>query len=117
MVLPTMNVVCLLIPNAAVLLFPAWFQTGPDAAHGVEATGQRLILSIAHVLVFVASLIPAGLIFALAFFLTRLAIGWVLAVPISSVAAVLVLAVEAAVGIALLGKVFDRFDLSSEPQV
>lgn len=117
LMLPLVNLVSLLIPNAAVLLFPAWFQTGPEAAHGVEATGQRLILAVGQLLVFLAALIPAGLASGAVFFLVQYAASWVLAVPVASVMATLVLAVEAAVGIGLLGKAFERFDPSADPQV
>ena len=39
MLLPALNLISLLIPNAAVLLFPAWFQPGKDSPQGIEATG------------------------------------------------------------------------------
>ena len=40
--LPVLDLLLLLIPNAAVLLFPSWIQTGKDSPRGIEATGQRL---------------------------------------------------------------------------
>ena len=43
MIAPGLNVVLLLIPNAGVLFLPGVFQSGKDAAQGIEATGQRII--------------------------------------------------------------------------
>jgi hypothetical protein len=105
-----------LIPNAAVLLFPAWFQSGQDATQGLEATGQRLIFALGQFLVFLVALVPAALAFAIVFFVVKMALPWPLAVPLGAVPACLVLAAEAAVGIGMLGKVFEKFDLSAEPQ-
>jgi hypothetical protein len=114
-VVPMLNVVSLLIPNAAVLLFPAWFQTGRDAPHGIEATGQRLIFVIGQSLVFVVSLAPAGVAFLVVYWSLNLLTGLVVSVPLAALAAALALAVEAGLGIRLLGRLFERFDLSAEP--
>lgn len=116
MVVPMLNIISLLIPNAAVLLFPAWFQSGQDATQGIEAAGQRIIFALGQFLAFFIALIPAALAFLVVFFTARFAIAWAAAVPLAALAASLVLAAEAAVGIAMLGKVFEKFDLSSEPQ-
>jgi hypothetical protein len=115
MVVPMLNLVSLLIPNAAVLLFPAWFQTGRDAPHGIEATGQRLIFVIGQFLVFVVSLIPAGVAFLAVYWGAVLLTGLVVAVPLAALAATVALAVEAGLGIRLLGRLFEKFDLSAEP--
>ena len=114
LVLPMLNLVSLLIPNASVLLFPSWFQAGQDRTQGIEATGQRLIFALGQLLVFLISLIPAAGAFALVFFLLRMATGWITAVPVASATAAIALGLEAALGIGLLGKVFERFDLSAE---
>jgi hypothetical protein len=116
MILPMLNLVSLLIPNAAVLVFPGWFQAGQDRTQGIEATGQRLIFALGQLFVFLVSLIPAVAAFALVFFLLRMATGWIAAVPVASAAAAIALGLEAALGIGLLGKVFERFDLSAESQ-
>ena len=52
--LPVLDVLLLLIPNAAVLLFPSWIQTGKDSPRGIEATGQRLIFALGQLLVLAA---------------------------------------------------------------
>ncbi len=52
--LPVLDLLLLLIPNAAVLLFPSWIQTGKDSPRGIEATGQRLIFALGQMLVLAA---------------------------------------------------------------
>ena len=111
-VLPLLDLLLLLIPNAAVLLFPAWFQTG--RAQGIEATGQRLIFMIGQLLAFTVALLPAAAVFGVIFFLMKFALGPAIAVPVASVATALVLAAEVGAGVLLLGRLFERFDLSAE---
>jgi ABC-2 type transport system permease protein len=113
-VLPVLNTISFLIPNGAVLLFPAWFQASRHGPHGIEATGQRLIFALGQFLAFALSLIPAAGAFALVFLLARIVFGNALAVVAGSVATALVLAVEAGLGVMLLGRLFERFDLSAE---
>ncbi|MFM1769342.1 MAG: hypothetical protein RJA22_1871 [Verrucomicrobiota bacterium] len=117
LLLPALNTLSLLIPNGAVLLFPAWFQSGQDATQGFEAAGQRLILAFGQLLVFSAALVPAGLAFGLVQGVVQVLLQWHWAVglPFAALAAAAVVAGEAAAGVALLGKVFERFDLSAEP--
>jgi ABC-2 type transport system permease protein len=112
--LPMLNLITLQIPNAAVLLFPAWFQSSREGAQGIEATGQRIIFMLGQLLVFIVALLPAAGAFVAVFFLTKLFLGLALALPLASVVAALVLAGEAALGLMLLGKLFERFDLSAE---
>lgn len=114
MIIPLLNLITLQIPNAAVLLFPAWFQAGKEGAHGIEATGQRLIFMLASLLVFVISLIPAGIVFTVIFLIAKLAISTFLAMPVASAGAAIVLAIEAALGLQLLGWLFERFDVCAE---
>jgi hypothetical protein len=113
-IIPMLNMITLQIPNAAVLLFPAWFQASKEGAHGIEATGQRLIFMLASLLVFIISLIPAGLVFTVVFFIVKLVLDITLALPIASVSATIVLATEAGLGLRLLGWLFDRFDVGAE---
>lgn len=112
--LPMLNLITLQIPNAAVLVFPAWFQTGKEAPQGIEATGQRIIFMIGQLLVLLLVLVPAAIGFTLPFFLLRLLIGTAFAIPVAALGAALVLAGEAVLGLMLLGRLFDRFDLSAE---
>ena len=112
--LPVFNLISLLIPNAAVLLFPSWFQTGKESPQGIEATGQRLIFMLGQILVFLVSLLPAALAFTVAFLPLSYLAGPIVATPVASIAAALVLSVEAALAFLWLGRVFERFDLSAE---
>lgn len=112
--LPALNLISLLIPNAAVLLFPAWFQAGRQGPQGIEATGQRLIFAIGQFLAFALALIPAAAAGFGIFLLANILVGAALGVIAAAVAATLVLAVEAALGLLLLGRWFERFDLTTE---
>jgi len=113
--LPVLDFLLLLIPNAAVLLFPAWIQAGKDSPRGIEATGQRLIFAVGQLLVLALALVPAALAFTAVYFALKLALGPVVPVPFAALAAALVLALEAALGLRLLGWLFERFDVAEEP--
>ena len=111
---PMLNLITLQIPNAAVLLFPAWFQVGKDGPQGIEATGQRILFVFGSLLAFVVVLIPAAVVFSVCFVVVKLFAGWAIAMPVASVTAALALAGEAALGIVLLGWLFERFDVTGE---
>ena len=112
--LPVLDVLLLLIPNAAVLLFPSWIQTGKDSPRGIEATGQRLIFALGQMLVLLVALLPAAGAFVGIFFLLYFAFGPAAAVPLAAFAATIILAAEAGFGVMLLGKLFERFDVTEE---
>lgn len=114
LVLPVLDVLLLLIPNAAVLLFPAWFQTGKDSPRGVEVTGQRLIMALAQLLVLLLAMIPAALTFAAVFFPLNMAVGPRTAVLAASFVGTIAVAAEAGLGLFLLGKLFERFDVTED---
>jgi hypothetical protein len=116
LVFPMLNLISFLIPNAAVLLFPAWFQSGQDATQGIEATGQRLIFGLGQFAVFLVALLPAGALAGCAYLvMTYFGLSWKLAVPLAAIPAAVMLGGEAVLGIGLLGKAFEKFDVSSEP--
>src|SRR5206468_2229820 len=103
------------IPNAAVLVFPSWIQTGKDAPQGMEVMGQRLIFAIGQLLAFVVSLIPAAGVAVGVFFLVQfLTKSVVLALLAAALVAAVVLAFEVGLGVMLLGWLFERLDLSAE---
>jgi len=114
LVVPALDVIILQIPNAAVLLFPAWIQTGKERAHGVEVTGQRLIALFAQLLVFLIVLIPASLAFGAVFFIGDRLLGQTFALVLGAAAATVILAIEGGLGVFLLGKLFERLDISAE---
>ena len=111
---PFWNGLVLLIPNAAVLLFPGWFQTRVDAPQGVEVMGQRLLLVFGQMIVIGVTLVPVAVAFALGFLPLQYAGAEVIAPLVGTVGAALVLTVEIALGIWLVGKLYDRFDLAAE---
>lgn len=112
--MPCLDLVSLIIPNATVLLFPSWFQTGKDAPHGIEATGQRIIFAFGQLLVLIISMLPAGNAFASFFFIFKMFLPLWIVVPAAAIAAVIRLLITAGFGIFLLGKLFAKFDLSNE---
>jgi hypothetical protein len=117
LVIPMLNLITLQIPNAATLLFPAWFQATKGGSQGVEVMGQRLIFMIGQLVVFILAMIPAVGMFAGVFFLVKWLLGMAIAIPLASITAAMVLAAEAALGVMLLGWLFERFDVSKEATV
>jgi hypothetical protein len=98
-----------------VLLFPSWIPTGKDSPRGVEATGQRLIFALGQLLVLALTLLPAGAAFTAVFLALNFTVGPAAAVLPASLAGAVVLAVEAGFGVMLLGKLFERFNVTEEP--
>jgi hypothetical protein len=114
LVLPCIDLMAMIIPNAAVLFFPAWFQLGKDGPRGFENTGQQLILMFGQLLVLALALLPATAGFALVFFVGMRLLPIGVAVALGGIVAAILLLLEAGLAISLLGKVFERFDLSGE---
>jgi ABC-2 type transport system permease protein len=114
LVLPLIDLLALMIPNAAVLYFPAWYPLGKDVPRGFETMGQQLILMAGQVMVLAgALLLPAGAFIVI--FLCASFLQWpLMGVMLGAIAAAVLLAVEAVLGLKLLGGVFARFDLSGE---
>ena len=110
--LPALAAVVLVVQNAAVLTFPAWFPPG-GRRRGIETMGTGLIAFAGTMLLLMIALIPAALVGLLVAVL-----GWSLLGPWSLVpataAASLPLWIEVAAGVALLGRLFARFDVSAE---
>jgi len=95
-------------------MFPGWFQSGKDAPQGIEATGQRLIFALGQLVVFLVALLPAAIVFALVYYVARIFAGPFGAVPFASVAAAIIMGGEVWLGMMVLGKLFEKFDLSTE---
>jgi ABC-2 type transport system permease protein len=113
-VLPFLDFLLLAMPNAAVLLFPAWTKGAAGQGGGVEVMGQRLIFVLGQALVLGLALLPGLGVGALVWWLVQMAIGPTWAVPFGAVVAALVLAGECAVAVWALGLAFARFDVSEE---
>lgn len=111
---PVLDFAALLIPNAAAVLLPGWMPRGKDRPQGIEATGQALIMVFGQLLVLLLGLLPAAGLGVGVFFLGKLLVPWPVVVPIAAFVAALVLAAEAALGVWLLGKGFERIDVSAE---
>jgi ABC-2 type transport system permease protein len=110
--LPALAAAVLVVQNAAVLTFPAWFPPG-GRRRGIEAMGTRLIAFAGTMFLLVIAFVPALLAGSLVAVL-----GWSVLGPWSLVpataAASLSVWIEAAAGVALLGRLFARFDVSTE---
>ena len=112
---PALDFITMLIPNTAVLLFPGWMPMGKESGpRGIEATGQALIMVFGQVLVFTLALVPAAALGAAVVFVGHLLGSWAAAVPVGALVSAAVLLGEGGAGILLLGKRFERLDVSAE---
>ena len=103
--------VLVLVQNAAVLLFPAWIGVGRDRAVGLEATGQRILMSAGSMIVLFVVLVPAvlaGGIAGVGAHAAGVSMLWTL--PLGSLVGAGVVAFEGALAVHFLGGVFDRMD-------
>ena len=115
LLLPVFNLSTAILPCAGALLFPGWFRPQEAATPGLENTGMKLILGIAQLLAVVVALIPVVFFSALAFFAAGKftpALEW--RALAAGGTAILILAMEAGLGVAWLGSLYDKFDVSSE---
>jgi hypothetical protein len=116
LLVPPVVALQLLVPNAAALVFPAWFQSSRQRGGGIDVVGQRLIFFFAQLAIMLLAILPAALIglatvsvacFALG--LPAVVGGWL------AVALMLALLVgELWLGVYLLGERFEQLDLSAE---
>jgi hypothetical protein len=111
--IPAVIAVFLLVQNTSVLMFPAWITVGPQRAVGLEATGQRLILTIGSLLALVVALVPAALLFVLVMVMSETLVGGPWSVALGAVAGAAAVGAECWLAIQLLGGVYDRMDPSS----
>lgn len=121
LVAPAWNLLSLLIPNAAVLLLPGWFQptSGTNAAagggRGIEVLGQRLIFFLGQMFVLSAALVPAVGVAGAVGLGAGLSLGSpTAALLLGAAAGAAVLLGEVFLALGPLGSLFERFDLSSE---
>lgn len=113
-VMPALATLQLLVPNAAALLFPSWFQAARTRGGGPEVMGQRMIYFFAQLLMMAAALLPAMAV-AVG---TALALHWIIgvapAIGCAAFSALAVLVGEVWCGVWWLGGRFERLDLSAE---
>lgn len=108
----------LLIPNAVPLVFPSWFNAVRTPGTGIDLMGQRLIFGFGQVFVVFIALLPAAASAALLVFILH---GWLefppaLCVILATFTVTTVLLAELWCGLWILGRRFEKFDLSSEPR-
>lgn len=111
---PALCAVQLLVPNAAMLLFPAWAQTTRNMSGGMDVMGQRLIFFAGQFVCLLVALLPAGILGGLTIFLTQWLIGLPAAVALAALPVLGVFVGEVWLGVRLLGPRFDRLDISAE---
>ncbi len=111
---PTVDLIMLLIPNAVALLLPSWVRFDKNAPRGFENFGQNIILAIGTVLVMLGVMLPAGLVMAGVVLLGSWLLSLTPAILLAAVAGAAVVLTEAGVAIYFLGHAFERFDVSAE---
>ena len=107
--LPGINLLGMLIQNAAALLYPAWVRLGSGRPAGVEALGQNLLMTVAFVALLAVTLVLPAVIWGGAFLLLRSVLGGWAALP-ATVLALGTMAFEAALIVDWLGRIFERTD-------
>ena len=111
--LPAFNLATAILPSGAALMYPGWFKPLEPTSQGLESTGLRLMVGIVQLLAMAIALVPVAFYAACAWF-SLLNFGaefhWRAISAIS--AGAFVLALESALGVAWLGDLYDRFDLS-----
>jgi len=115
LIVPVLCALQLLVPNAAVVLFPGWMHaTRHRGERGIEMLGQQLIFVAGQFLAIVLALLPAVLAAAAIIFLTQWLIGPAAAVGVATLAVLVILLAEVGCGLWWLGGRFEKFDLSAE---
>jgi ABC-2 type transport system permease protein len=104
---PPMLLLGVLLQAAVVLLVPGWTIAGP----GPLAFGRMMLASVVQFIGFPILALPAGLVAALGIAVGRPIVGWS-AVPASGVLVALALALEIALALLIVGRLFEKLDPS-----
>lgn len=112
--LPVICLLQMMVPNAATLLFPSWARSNRTRDRGIDVMGQRLIFVAGQLLVIVCALLPAALIGLLVWFAAHWFVGAATSTVITAATVLVILGLEAVLGLWWLGLRFEAFDLSSE---
>jgi len=110
LVAPFVCAIQLLMPNAGVLLFPAWIQPPQGRTAGIDLLGQRLIFTFGQLLATLLALVPAALAAGILIFATQWIVGMAAAVAIATAAVLAILAGELWIGVWWLGERFEKFE-------
>jgi hypothetical protein len=111
---PFLCLIQLIVPNTVMILMPAWYQTSRSRGAGIEMFGQRLLFGVVQLLFALLAAAPAAGAAVLIVFASSWLLGACGAAILATVAALLILVGEAAVGVWFLGERFAAFDLSTE---
>ncbi|MGD1031512.1 MAG: hypothetical protein ABSA05_10260 [Opitutaceae bacterium] len=119
---PPLCALQLLIPNAAAVIFPGWFQSMRTRGGGIETMGQRLIFVFGQLIAVAIAILPAALLAAGVFIAGRFYLGFLAQEGVATVVALIpaaatlfaILAGELWCGLWWLGRRFERLDLSRE---
>jgi hypothetical protein len=114
LLLPFVCAIEVLVLNAAVVLFPSWLPQGAGRGSGVDVLGQRIFFVAGLFLATAGALLPAAIGAAAMFFATLWVVGAPIAAALGAVGALAVLCVEVGLAVVLIGRRFERFDLSAE---
>jgi len=112
--IPVLVTLQLIVPNAAAVVFPAWFQATRSVGGGIDMMGQRVIFVFGQLFVIVLALIPAVATASVLIFVTQWVIGPGLAVVFATLIVIGILLGEVWCAVWWLGERFERFDLSAE---
>ena len=113
-IVPPLATLQLLVPNAAALLFPGWFQVSRTRGGGPEVFGQRMIFFFAQLITMLLALVPAFGMAALLIFIFQWWLGPIAAVLIATTAVLVVLFAEIGCGVWWLGERFEKLDPSMD---
>lgn len=111
---PALAMLQLLVPNAAALVFPAWFQASRTRGGGIDVVGQRMIFFFAQLVTMLLALAPPTLLAVAIVFSLQWLTGTAFAILLAGFSILLVLAGEIALGLWWLGERFEKLDLSAE---
>lgn len=107
--LPAINLLGMLIQNAAALLYPAWVRLGSGRPGGVEALGQNLLMMVGFVTLLALTLFLPVVIGGGAFLLLRPALDLWAALP-AAIVTLATMAYESVLIVEWLGGIFERTD-------
>jgi hypothetical protein len=102
----------LLVPNAAPVLFPGWFQAIRTPGGGIDLMGQRLIFGFGQVFVVLLALLPGAATAGLLVFSVQWFAGPAIAVIFATLVVMVVLLGELWCGIWWVGQRFEKLDVS-----
>jgi hypothetical protein len=111
--LPVINLLGVLIHNAAVILYPAWLGLAAGRPAGIEALGQNMLAIVAYLILLACVLALPAAVGALVFFALEPSTGWLPAVALAAIPALAVAGTEARLMIGWIGRAFERTDPST----